>query len=135
MSQCQQRPPKSQLENRQAANRTTAVIVPALLIGIVGYATWIVVVLIGGESLIVINFLCYWPYKNVINDVWPNYLRRSRSLVRDWPCLGRLWKMVANFSQLTISSNIKVAMAWASLSLSYISSFCFPWPQAIYDCS
>lgn len=58
MSQCQQRPPKSQLENRQAANRTTAVIVPALLIGIVGYATWIVVVLIGGESLIVIAFLC-----------------------------------------------------------------------------
>jgi len=58
MSQCQQRPPKSQLENRQAANGTTAVIVPALLIGIVGYATWIVVVLIGGESFIVITFLC-----------------------------------------------------------------------------
>jgi palmitoyltransferase len=49
MSQCQPRPPKSQLENRQAANRTTAIIVPALLIGIVGYVTWIVVVLIGGE--------------------------------------------------------------------------------------
>jgi hypothetical protein len=49
MSQCQPRPPKSQLENRQAANRTTAIVVPALLIGIVSYVTWIVVVLIGGE--------------------------------------------------------------------------------------
>lgn len=135
MSQCQQRPPKSQLENRQAANRTTAVIVPALLIGIVGYATWIVVVLIGGESFIVITFLCYWPYEDAIDDVWPNHLRRSRRLVRDWPALGRLRKIVANFSQPTISSNIKVAMARASLSLSYISSFCFPWPQVIYDCS
>ncbi|KAI4807076.1 zf-DHHC-domain-containing protein, partial [Aureobasidium sp. EXF-8845] len=52
MSQCQPRPPKSQLENRQAANRTTAIIVPALLIGIVGYVTWIVVVLIGADYLI-----------------------------------------------------------------------------------
>jgi hypothetical protein len=49
MSQCQPRPPKSQLENRQAANRTTAIVVPALLIGIVSYITWVVVVLIGGK--------------------------------------------------------------------------------------
>ena len=49
MSQCQARPPRSQLENRQATNRTTAIIVPALLFGIVGYVTWVVVVLIGGE--------------------------------------------------------------------------------------
>jgi hypothetical protein len=49
MSQCQPRPPRSQLENRQAANRSTAIVVPALLIGIVGYVTWVVVVLIGGE--------------------------------------------------------------------------------------
>jgi palmitoyltransferase len=49
MSQCQPRPPKSQLENRQAANKTTAIVVPALLIGIVSYITWVVVVLIGGK--------------------------------------------------------------------------------------
>ncbi|KAI5268751.1 zf-DHHC-domain-containing protein [Aureobasidium subglaciale] len=52
MSQCQQRPQKSPLENRQAANRSTAIAVPALLIGIVGYVTWIVVVLIGVNYLI-----------------------------------------------------------------------------------
>lgn len=52
MSQCQPRPPRSQLENRQAANKSTAIIVPALLIGIVGYITWVVVVLIGGKSQI-----------------------------------------------------------------------------------
>ncbi|KAG9598525.1 zf-DHHC-domain-containing protein, partial [Aureobasidium melanogenum] len=47
MALCEPRPPPTPLENRQAANKTTAVIVPALLIGVVGYATWIVVVLIG----------------------------------------------------------------------------------------
>ncbi|KAI5247134.1 zf-DHHC-domain-containing protein [Aureobasidium subglaciale] len=52
MSQCQPRPQKSPLENRQAANRSTAIAVPALLIGIVGYVTWIVVVLIAVNFLI-----------------------------------------------------------------------------------
>lgn len=49
MPLCEPRPPPTPLENRQAANKTTAIIVPALLIGVVGYATWVVVVLIGGK--------------------------------------------------------------------------------------
>ena len=64
MSQCQPRPPRSQLENRQAANRSTAIVVPALLIGIVGYVTWVVVVLIGGKCYIYLgqeqNNSIYW---------------------------------------------------------------------------
>jgi palmitoyltransferase len=49
MARCKQPPPKSALENRQEANKITALIVPAILIGIVGYVTWIVVVVLSGE--------------------------------------------------------------------------------------
>lgn len=38
--------PQSQLEHRQAINRGTAQFIPLLLIGIIGYTTWVVVVLL-----------------------------------------------------------------------------------------
>ena len=66
MSQIQPRPPRSQLENRQAANRSTAIVVPALLIGIVGYVTWVVVVLIGGKCCIYLVAVQSWTRGKVV---------------------------------------------------------------------
>jgi len=40
---------KSELERRQSINKATAIIVPLILIGLAGYATWVVVVLVAGE--------------------------------------------------------------------------------------
>lgn len=65
MALCEPRPPPTPLENRQAANKTTAVIVPALLIGVVGYATWIVVVLIGGKCCLFPKSILNWSWKVV----------------------------------------------------------------------
>jgi hypothetical protein len=80
MSQCQPRPPKSQLENRQAANRTTAIVVPALLIGIVGYVTWIVVVLIGGElSSLFVSGQIWTRGETMGRDGGANHLDRFES--------------------------------------------------------
>jgi palmitoyltransferase len=44
--------PKSALEHRQAVNKATAQFIPLLLVGIVGYATWVVVVLVCGMKAI-----------------------------------------------------------------------------------
>ncbi|KAK8219797.1 Palmitoyltransferase pfa5 [Zalaria obscura] len=44
--------PRSQLENRQAFNKGAARFIPLLLIGIVGYATWVVIVLLCTNYLI-----------------------------------------------------------------------------------
>lgn len=60
MALCEPRPPPTPLENRQAANKTTAIIVPALLIGVVGYATWVVVVLIGGKCCLCSESIFDW---------------------------------------------------------------------------
>lgn len=71
MPLCEPRPPPTPLENRQAANKTTAIIVPALLIGVVGYATWVVVVLIGGKC-------CLQVYIGLMLEdcgLWTRHLR------------------------------------------------------------
>lgn len=41
---------KSELERRQAVNKATANVIPVILIGIVGYATWVVIVLVAGHN-------------------------------------------------------------------------------------
>ena len=35
--------------NQKAANRWTARIIPIILVGIVGYVTWVVIVLVSGQ--------------------------------------------------------------------------------------
>lgn len=78
MPLCEPRPPPTPLENRQAANKTTAIIVPALLIGVVGYATWVVVVLIGGECCLCSNLMLRWPLRVAVYQ--------SKSFGVSWAC-------------------------------------------------
>ena len=51
-------PPKSQLETRQAYNKGTAQVVPVILIGIVGYTTWVIIVLLCGTH-------CFRPVRPI----------------------------------------------------------------------
>ena len=42
-------PPTQSGFNQKVANRVTAQVIPILLAAIVGYVTWVVVVLVGGQ--------------------------------------------------------------------------------------
>jgi len=45
--------PRSAAENRERMNKAFGFFIPTILIGIIGYATWVVVVLVCGQSSLV----------------------------------------------------------------------------------